>query len=151
MRHIFIFFALFSSTLAISQTKTDAYFVSHSSYSFEETLSELKKLVSEKGMTIFAEIDHSKAAKDAGLSLEPTTVLIVGNPKAGTNLMKDNQAAAIHLPLKLLITEKDKKVNITYQKIEFLAKEYNLKKHLSTLRAIDDNIIGLLKKHFHSK
>ena len=59
-----------------------------SSHNFEETVAQLKQFIEEKGLTTFAEIDHAKGAKEAGLTLEPATVLIFGNPKAGTLLMQ---------------------------------------------------------------
>jgi uncharacterized protein (DUF302 family) len=54
------------------------------------------------GMAILACIDHTAAAAKVGMDLRPT-VLILGNPKAGTPIMQDVQTAAIDLPLKALV------------------------------------------------
>ena len=59
-----------------------------SSHNFEDTVAQLKQFIEEKGLTNFGEIDHAKGAEEAGLTLWPATVLIFGNPKAGTLLMQ---------------------------------------------------------------
>ena len=59
-----------------------------SSYNFEETIAQLKQFLEGKNLTTFAEIDHAKGAEEAGLTLEQATVLVFGNPKAGTLLMQ---------------------------------------------------------------
>jgi len=68
-------------------------------------------------MTIFARIDHAAGAESAGMALRPTSVLIFGNPKVGTNLMKCSQSIGIDLPLKMLAWEdEDGKVYLGYTK-----------------------------------
>jgi len=67
-----------------------------------EALDRLSRIVTEKGLTIFARIDHEAGAKAAGLDLRPTVLLIFGNAKAGTPVMQEAQTAGIDLPLKVL-------------------------------------------------
>jgi uncharacterized protein (DUF302 family) len=73
-----------------------------SRYSVPETLTRLQSVVKEKGMTVFALIDHSGEAEKAGLTLRPTQLLIFGSPKGGTPLMVAAPRLAIDLPLKAL-------------------------------------------------
>src|SRR5580692_8295885 len=73
-----------------------------SRYSVEETLARLQSVLKEKGVMVFALIDHSGEAEKAGLSLRPTQLLIFGNPKGGTPLMVAAPRLAIDLPLKAL-------------------------------------------------
>ncbi|EGV19007.1 DUF302 domain-containing protein [Thiocapsa marina] len=61
--------------------------------------------IAERGLGVFARIDHAAGATKSGLELPPTELLIFGNPKAGTRLMHCNATVAIALPLKLLIWE----------------------------------------------
>lgn len=70
-----------------------------------ETIAKLTEVFKAKGMTIFAVIDHQQAAKEAGLEMQPATVIIYGNPKAGTPLMKQDPEFALQLPLKVLVTK----------------------------------------------
>jgi uncharacterized protein (DUF302 family) len=76
-----------------------------SKHSVDETVTRLQSLLAEKGIKLFALIDHSGEASAAGLTMRPTKLLIFGNPKAGTPLMIDAPSAALDLPLKILIAE----------------------------------------------
>jgi len=73
-----------------------------SRYSVPETLARLQTILKEKGMTVFALVDHSGEAEKAGLAMRPTQLLIFGSPKGGTPLMVAAPRLAIDLPLKAL-------------------------------------------------
>ena len=68
-----------------------------------ETMDRLVTEVRAKGLTVFARVDHAAGAKEAGLPLPPTEVLMFGNAKAGTPLMQSNQTIGIDLPIKVLV------------------------------------------------
>ncbi len=72
---------------------------------FAATLDRLTAAIERAGSTIFATIDHAANARAAGLEMPPTTVLIYGNPKGGTPLMLAAPAAALDLPLRVLVRE----------------------------------------------
>ncbi|MBB3544905.1 DUF302 domain-containing protein [Rhizobium sp. BK399] len=76
-----------------------------STHNFDEALEAIKIAIGKAGLTIFAEIDHAQAARENGLSMPETRVLIYGNPKVGTPLMTDAPLTALDLPLRLLIRE----------------------------------------------
>jgi uncharacterized protein (DUF302 family) len=66
-------------------------------------MNRLEAAVTSRGMTVFARIDHSAGAAAAGLSLNPTELLIFGNARGGTPLMQTVQTIGIDLPLKALV------------------------------------------------
>ena len=74
-----------------------------SSHGPKETMDRLVAELQAKGLTIFARIDHAAGAREAGLELRPTELVIFGNAKGGTPLMQANQAIGIDLPLKALV------------------------------------------------
>ena len=76
-----------------------------SSHSVPETLARVESLLKEKGLTIFARVDHSGEAEKVGLTMRPTRLLIFGSPKGGTPLMVAAPSLAIDLPLKALVWE----------------------------------------------
>src|SRR5271170_5455991 len=81
----------------------------------KETMDRLAAEVTSKGMTVFARIDHAAGAKEAGMPLRPTALLIFGNAGGGTPLMQANQTIGIDLPLKALVWEDASgKVWLTY-------------------------------------
>jgi uncharacterized protein (DUF302 family) len=63
----------------------------------------LEAEVRAKGMTVFAHVDHAAGAAAVGLQLRPTDLLIFGNAKGGTPLMRSAQTIGIDLPLKALV------------------------------------------------
>ncbi|HEX3685291.1 MAG TPA: DUF302 domain-containing protein [Bryobacteraceae bacterium] len=71
--------------------------------SVQEIVDRLERILEEKGVKVFAVIDHSGEAEKAGLEMNNTKLLIFGNPKAGTPLMVAAPSVAIDLPLKLLV------------------------------------------------
>lgn len=96
-----------------------------SPYTVDETLDRFEAAVTNKGMTIFARIDHAEGAAKVGKKLQPTVVLIFGNPTIGTLLMQSTQTAAIDLPLKLLAWEDDGgQVWIAYNNPDYLVKRH---------------------------
>lgn len=68
-----------------------------------QTLERLEAAVRARGMNVFARIDHAAGAREAGLALRPTTVVIFGNALGGTPLMQAAQTLGIDLPLKALV------------------------------------------------
>lgn len=95
--------------------------------SVKETVDKLETIVSNKGFTVVARVNHSKAAEKNGLSLRPTEVLIFGNPKVGTKLMNSNQAIGLDLPIKVLVWEDEKgMVNMSYNDPAWMVSRYGI-------------------------
>ncbi len=83
----------------------DEYITEKSKFSPEKTVQILEKAIKSKKLTVFTEIDHQQAAKKAGLQMNFETLIIFGNPKMGTVLMKKNPVLGLELPLKILVWE----------------------------------------------
>jgi uncharacterized protein (DUF302 family) len=91
-------------------------------HSAKETMDRLEADVRAKGLTVFARIDHAAGAKDVGMTLRPTELLIFGNAKGGTPLMQALQTTGIDLPLKALVWEDaGGKVWLSYNKPAWIA------------------------------
>jgi uncharacterized protein (DUF302 family) len=102
-----------------------------SHYSFEETIQRLQAAFAEKGLQVFAVIDHSGEAAKVGLTMPPTKVMIFGSPKAGTPLMVAAPSLAIDLPLKALVSEDATgKVSVTYNDPAYLKERHGVPEEL---------------------
>jgi len=98
-----------------------------SKYSVAETLDRVERVLREKGIRVFARVDHSGEAEKVGLNMRPTQLLILGNPKGGTPVMVAAPLAAIDLPLKALAWQDDDgKVWLSYNDPEYLKKRFGL-------------------------
>jgi len=96
-----------------------------SRYSVPETLERLEAILKEKGITVFALVDHSGEAEKSGLKMRPTQLLIFGSPKGGTPLMVAAPRLAIDLPLKALAWQDEQgQVWLSYNSAEYLQQRH---------------------------
>jgi uncharacterized protein (DUF302 family) len=102
-----------------------------SNHSVNETVARLQAILHDKGIRLFALIDHSGEAEKIGMQMRPTKLLIFGNPKAGTPLMIAAPSVAIDLPLKLLVWEDAAgKVWISFNSADYLRDRHHLPEEL---------------------
>ena len=102
------------------------------------TVSRLTEILSAKGMKVFAVIDQSEQAREAGLALRETTLVLFGNPAAGTPVMDAAPLAALDLPLKVLIWADGDQTNVSYYSPAAIAARYDLTPDLAAkLAGID--------------
>ena len=105
----------------------DGLIVLKSSYSEEETMDRFETIAKNKGLKIFARIDHAAGAKKIGRALRPTEVLIFGNPQGGTPFMECSQTVGIDLPLKVLVwQDAEGQVWLGYNDPVYLAKRHDV-------------------------
>ena len=71
----------------------------------DATLGRLLEAIEGAGMKVFATIDHAAGARAVGLAMPASTVLLYGSAKGGTPIMLETPAAALDLPLRLLVRE----------------------------------------------
>ena len=96
-----------------------------------DTVSKLTGIIGAKGIRLFAVIDQSAEARQAGLSLRETTLVIFGNPAAGTPVMAAAPLAALDLPLKVLVWDDNGQTKVSYYSAEALAARYHLDARLA--------------------
>ena len=105
----------------------DGIISKRSGYSVAETLDKLSDVLRERGIQVFARIDHSGEAAKVGLKMPPTEVLIFGNPKGGTPVMLAAPTSAIDLPLKALAWEDgDGQVWLSYNDPDYLKRRFGV-------------------------
>jgi uncharacterized protein (DUF302 family) len=96
-----------------------------SKHSVDETVRRVLSTLGEKGIQLFALVDHSGEAQKAGLKLRSTKLLTFGSPKGGTPLMQAAPTAAIDLPLKALVWEDESgKTWIAWNTPEYLQQRH---------------------------
>ena len=94
--------------------------------SVADTVSALTAMISAKGMKLFAVIDQSAEARQAGLSLRETTLVVFGSPAAGTPVMAAAPLAALDLPLKVLVWDDEGQTKVSYYSPAALAARHHL-------------------------
>jgi uncharacterized protein (DUF302 family) len=98
-----------------------------SNHPVKATMDRLEAALRDKGITLFARIDHAAGAASVDMPLRPTELIIFGNPKAGTPLMQARQSIGIDLPLKMLgWQDAAGKVWLAYNDPAWLARRHGL-------------------------
>lgn len=104
-----------------------------SPHSFEATKASIVGAIERAGLKIFAQVDHSEAARSAGLGMSPTVVLLYGNPVVGTPIMLERPEAALELPLRVLIREDAaRRVHVSFRPVRPAMAEAGVSLELST-------------------
>jgi uncharacterized protein (DUF302 family) len=106
-----------------------------SSRSVEDTVAAFLELF--KGMKLFDVIDQRAEARGVGLDLRPTTLILFGNPQAGTPVMEAAPLSALDLPLKVLIWVDGEQTKVSYLAPDALARRHDL------TPGIRDNLAGI--------
>jgi uncharacterized protein (DUF302 family) len=108
--------------------------------SVDATMDRLESLAKQRGLTVFARINFAKDAAAAGLTMQPTQLLILGSPAAGTPLMVAAPGTALDLPLKVLAWQDE--ANRSW--VSFNTPEYLQRRH-GFPAALTANVAGLEK------
>jgi uncharacterized protein (DUF302 family) len=97
-----------------------------STRSVADTVSRFTGMLSAKGVRLFDVIDQAAEASKVGLSLRETTLVIFGNPAAGTAVMAAAPLSALDLPLKVLVWDDDGQTKVSYYAPAAIAASHNL-------------------------
>jgi uncharacterized protein (DUF302 family) len=113
------------SHLSMEHIMGNGIITKKSQHSVAETISRLENIVTEKGFKVIANVNHSGAAKNVGLELNDTALLIFGNPNGGTLLMQSQQTVGLDLPLKALAyADESGQVFLSYNAPEYLSERH---------------------------
>ncbi|MGW8270390.1 MAG: DUF302 domain-containing protein [Burkholderiales bacterium] len=98
-----------------------------SAYGMQETIARLKRDVAAKGIQFFDEIDQTALAAKAGISIQPSTLLLFGNPPLGTLFVQSKPEAGIDWPVRLLI-QQDAQGNVwaIYTDFRWIARRHGI-------------------------
>jgi uncharacterized protein (DUF302 family) len=111
---------------------------------FADTVTRLKELVAAKNLKLFSVIDQRAEAREAGLDLRDTTLVIFGSPAAGTPVMDASPLSALDLPLKVLIWDDAGQTKVSYYAPATLAARHHLSADLAARLAGIDPITEAL-------
>ena len=117
-----------------------------STFTPKQTMDKFETLVKQKGLNVFARINHSTGAQKIGKQLPATELLIFGNPQGGTPLMECAQTIGIDLPLKVLVwQDQNNKVWLGYNDMSFIANRHDIKE-CPAVNKLQQALAGLVKQ-----
>lgn len=97
-----------------------------SASSVQQTIDKLEAILKEKGIAVFAKINHFQNAKDIDLEMNKSQVMLFGNPKIGTLMMQKNIFLSLDLPLKIAVVKDDSSnVWVVYNSTNIFRERYD--------------------------
>lgn len=135
--------------LALSQTApaADGLVTKASKYPVAATMDRIESVAKEKGMIIFARIDHGAGAEKMGLKMPAAQVLVFGNPKGGTPLMLAAPSAALDLPLRVAVWEDAQgKVWVGYNSVSYVKDRHGITGKDELVKTLDGVLDGITGK-----
>ena len=110
------------------------------------TVARFTELLTGKAVKIFAVIDQAAAAKEAGLDLRETVLVIFGNPAAGTPVMAAAPLSALDLPLKIVVWDDAGQTKVSYTTPAAIGARYglpdSLAANLAAINPLTDALIA---------
>lgn len=116
---------LASSAMVAKAADTDLVKVS-SPHSVEQTADNLVAAVEKAGAKVFARVDHAAGGKSVDMEIPANQVVIFGNPKLGTPVIRDAPEAGLDLPIRVAIIETDNGTILVYHAPASLAAAHGL-------------------------
>lgn len=114
-----------------------------SAHSFPDTVRRLLDAFARSHIKIFAVIDQQAEASTAGLAMPPTTLILFGNPKAGTPLMLARPPSGLDLPLKVLVSESiPGQVTVCFNAAAYIIERHGLPAELEPNLASAERLIA---------
>ena len=111
-----------------------------------DTTARLTGILSAKDVKLFTVIDQSAEAHQVGLELRDTTLVIFGNPAAGTPVMAASPMAALDLPLKVLVWDDGGQTKVSYYAPAEIAARHGLgpglERNLAAIDALTDALVA---------
>ncbi|TAL85050.1 MAG: DUF302 domain-containing protein [Rhodanobacter sp.] len=128
---------------ASAASATDGLVQIKSPYGPKKTMHRLEHVVKQRGLHVFARIDHAAGAAKIGETLRPTALLIFGNPRGGTPFMQCAQTVGIDLPLKALVWEDAaSQVWIGYNDPAYIARRHGVP-HCPVVKGLQKALAGI--------
>jgi uncharacterized protein (DUF302 family) len=105
--------------------------------SVDATVEKVKSILQAKNVKLFAVVDHSGEARNAGLKMPDTKLVIFGNPAGGTPAMLAAPGLALDLPLKILVWEDaEGQVWVSYNSVDYLRERHGVPAELAEKLAL---------------
>jgi uncharacterized protein (DUF302 family) len=122
---------------------SDGVITKPSSKSVAQTIDALRRVIADRGFTVFNVIDHSGVAGRAGVQMPDSKLVMFGKPAVGAAVMLAAPLAALDIPLKVLVWEdRNGAVSVSYNSPGFLAGRHHLE---GALRAPFDAVESIVE------
>ena len=129
--------------MADSTHASDGVITKPSSQSVAQTIDGLRRVMADRGFTVFNVIDHSGVAGRAGVEIPDSKLVMFGKPAVGASVMAAAPLAGLDIPLKVLVwQDRNGAVSVSYNSPGFVAGRHHLE---GALRAPFDAVESIVE------
>ena len=129
-------------TLVLSLSANDII-IKESHCSVDTTVKNLKNIIKNRGLAIFATINPQGNAEMVHMKLNESKMVIFGKAELGTALMQQDMTVGLDLPLRVAVyKDKDGKVWLSYHNPQSLKESYKVEGAAKVM----DKVEGALDK-----
>ena len=101
--------------------------IKKSACSVAKTIKNIENILDKKGLSVFKVVNHQKNASSVDMKMNESKLIIFGNPKLGTSLMKQDMTIGLDLPMKILVyKDKNNQVQMAFRNGTWLANEHSI-------------------------
>lgn len=130
---------------AQAHARTDGIIRTRSDFSVAESVDRIVKDVAAKKIMLFSVIDQAKLAKDAGVDLNPSTLVIFGNPPLGTQFLTARAESGLDWPVRLLVFQDDHgQVWTAYTDFSWIAKRHGIRNRKAQFKMASEVIASIV-------
>lgn len=116
-----------------------------SDYPMQETIDRIVKDVAAKKIMLFSVIDQAKLAKDAGIVINPSMLVIFGNPPLGTLFLQAKAESGLDWPVRLLAFEDDLgQVWTVYTDFAWIARRHGIRNRKAEFKMASQVIASIV-------
>ncbi|WP_348766999.1 DUF302 domain-containing protein [uncultured Salinisphaera sp.] len=136
------------ATPPAAETNIPGLSLAVSTRGFDATRSALLDAIAERAnLSARTEVDHQANARNANLSLRPTTVLFVADANRESALIAADARVALDLPARVLVyRDRDNDIGVAFSNAAYLAARYDLDGvENGTLDALDDDLEAVVR------
>jgi uncharacterized protein (DUF302 family) len=115
-----------------------------SPWSVADTVARLSAVVGARGMEVLAVIDHGGNAREVGLQLRDTKLVIFGSPSVATPVINAAPLTALDLPLRVVVWEDGYQTLVSYPAPAAVARRNGLEGDLADAVGCIDALISVV-------
>ena len=122
MRFYILAFIFFTSLTATAQNMT----IYRSPRSVDATVERIVEIIKNKKLAYFETVAHDEVAKEYGVEIPPTRMILFEDPNLMIELISCRQTTALDLPMKILVWEENEDVYIGFFDPKVMKKRFML-------------------------
>jgi uncharacterized protein (DUF302 family) len=138
-----------AATLACSASTVSArdtgVVTTRSDFGMEDSINRIVRDIAAKKIKLFNVIDQAALAREAGVDLNPSTLIVFGNPPLGTQFLTANPQSGLDWPVRLLVYQDDKRqVWTAFTDFQWIARRHNIKSRKAQFKMASEVIASIV-------